>query len=106
MGDRPHVRPKRADIEVVDVDNRAAEIRTLLHYYLARLEAGEPYTGMMIVAEKPRGAFVARETKMTGTDNVAERLGRLALLHDDILDAAREDEERIHDHGVVRRKRA
>lgn len=95
----------RPAIEVVDIDNRRAEMRAVLRHFLERVEAGEDFTGCMVIMEKPRGAYVLRDVKMTSTDNVAERLGRLDLLHDDVLNAADEERERQYDNPP-RRKRA
>jgi hypothetical protein len=85
---------RRHSIEVVDVDNRRAEAIAILRYYLASAERGE-LVGLMVIAETARGGYSARETRMTGTDNVAERVGRLVMLIDDVKDAAEEEPDII-----------
>lgn len=45
-------------------------------------------TGLMIVAELPEGAY---HCSVSSTRNVAERIGRLELLKDDVKASAIED---------------
>lgn len=70
--------------EMIDVGDDLAAIELILKHYLDRTDI----KGLMIIAELPGGAF---EAKYTGTSNVAERLGRLELLKDMVLDDATED---------------
>ena len=78
---------QKVHVEQVELGARRHEITAILTYYLANPER---LTGLMIIAELPNGAY---EMKYTGTENVAERLGRLQLLMEQILDDA---EEIIH----------
>lgn len=76
--------PRKIKVERVDHGNREAEITAILRYYLAH---PEKYKGLMIMAELPDGAY---EVKYSGTENVAERLGRLQLLMHEIVENAEE----------------
>lgn len=60
----------------------------ILEHCLERVRRGE-ITGVMVVLERERGGV---ELKISATDNVAERLGRLDLLHDAVLERAEEDD--------------
>lgn len=76
--------------EIVDSGNRHAEVVAVLRHYLARARAGEEFTGLMLILEKRDGAYV---TAQSGTDNAAERLGRIELIRQDVLELAREEWE-------------
>lgn len=75
---------KKIKVEKVDHGNRKAEIVAILRYYLANPEA---MTGLMVMAELPGGAY---DVKYSGTENVAERLGRLQLLMFEMLECGEE----------------
>lgn len=83
---RPHRRPHVEDLALTDTGRAMALI---LEHYLERVHRGE-LTGIMVVAELPRGAC---ELKLSDTSNVAERLGRLELLKDAVLERAEEEAE-------------
>lgn len=76
--------------EIVDAGDRRKEVIALLRHYLARAEAGDEYTGMMLILETTDGGY---QTAQSGTSNVAERVGRLELLKLDVLDFAVGDDE-------------
>ena len=71
--------------EIVDAGDRRKEVIALLRHYLARAEAGDEYTGMMLILETAGGGYL---TAQSGTSNVAERVGRLELLKLDVLELA------------------
>lgn len=73
---------RRIKVEQVDHGNRQAEIVAILRYYLAH---PEKLKGLMVMAELPDGAY---DVKYSGTENVAERLGRLQLLMHEIVENA------------------
>ena len=77
--------PKPHESEVVDAGNRKAEIVAVLRHYLARAQSGDEFTGMMLILETEGGGYI---TAQSGTSNVAQRLGRLELLKQDVLDLA------------------
>lgn len=80
---------KASNIEVVDVEDRPRELEAILRHYMQRVRANpSAFTGMMIVMEQPGGAF---EMKYSGTSNAAERIGRLEILKDAMLDSTSED---------------
>lgn len=78
----------RRRIEVVDLTDRRLASRRILEHFLERLDADPDFEGVMVIAEYSRGGYRAA---FSGTDNVAERLGRLDLLHREIEDGAEED---------------
>lgn len=77
-------KPKRRRIEDVELANTAFGAQLILEHYIERLKRGE-VVGMMLIAELPGGGV---EMKMSSTANVAERLGRLVLLQDEVLERA------------------
>ncbi len=85
--------PRRRQVENVERSDRRQGAIRILEHYLERLHAGE-VDGIMVVAELPGGAA---ELKQSASWNVAERLGRLDLLHDAVLRDAEdaEDDEAI-----------
>ena len=105
MGER-----QAPSIEVVDVDDLPREMETILRHYLARVRSDpDGFRGLMIVVEQPEGAF---EMKYTGSANAAERIGRLEILKDAMLDSSNEspvedrsDEEPGFQPSVARRRR-
>lgn len=82
MGNGKH---KIERVAIGDADSRAAEITAVLRYYLRHPER---LAGLMLIAETDGGGF---EMKYTGTSNVAERIGRLEILKDAMLEDACED---------------
>ena len=40
--------------------------------------------GLLVIVERPQGAYTATDLVMTGCDNVAERIGRIRLLRDEL----------------------
>ncbi len=78
--------------EVVDHDSPQAEAIAVLRYYLDRAKRGE-LVGIMVIAETTRGGYQMSEIKMTSSENVAERVGRLELLKEAVLDSAHEEGE-------------
>jgi len=75
---------RRVTVEVVNLEDTVAGVAAVLRYYAKHPER---YTGVMVIATMPGGAY---EVKYTGTSNVAERLGQLELLKDQMLDDAEE----------------
>lgn len=62
----------------------------ILRHCYEQVKRGE-LIGLMIIAETERGGYQAVEAFLSGSDNVAERIGRLHLLIDDVKDAAEEE---------------
>ena len=80
---------KKRRFEDVELTNTAFGAQLIVEHYLERLKRGE-VTGLMVIAELPGGGV---ELKMSSTANVAERLGRLVLLQDEVLERAVEAAE-------------
>ena len=78
---------RSATHEVVDVGDRQAECMAILKHAAALVKSGQ-VIGLVLLVELPLGAYRA---SMTGTDNVAERLGRCDLLHAHVMREAKED---------------
>jgi len=88
MGDtKPDLRT-----EVVAVGDPRAEMLAILRHYYRAVKDGR-ITGLMVIAELPEGAYAAAEAKVSSTENLSERLGRLWQLGLDMREAAREDDE-------------
>lgn len=79
---KPHVE----DLQLSDAQRGSLLI---LEHYLERVRRGD-IVGVMVVGEKERGGV---ELKLSGTANVAERLGRLELLKDAVLEQAEDVED-------------
>lgn len=80
---------KRRDIEAVDAGDPKADAIVVLREALARAKRGE-LTGVVVMCELPDGAF---GLLMSESMNVAERLGRLVIAKDMIIEAATGDTE-------------
>lgn len=82
---------KRApgQIEVIDLGEKTADIVAVLRDALGRAQRGE-LTGVMVVLETPEGGF---RCAVSGSSNVAERVGRLELLKDMVIEYAFEDDD-------------
>lgn len=78
---------KRLDVEVVAVGDPREEAMAILRHYHKLAREGR-LTGIMVIAELAHGAYAV--ASVSGTDNLAERLGRLELLRDDLKDRAKE----------------
>ena len=78
---------RKVKVERVKLEARGAEVAAILHYFAKHPER---YKGIMIIGELPDGAY---DVKYSGTANVAERIGRLELLKEQVLDDAEEDTE-------------
>jgi|HubBroStandDraft_2_1064218.scaffolds.fasta_scaffold2323630_2 hypothetical protein len=88
MNHRARRSSRRISVERVDVGSRQAEIVALLRHYLQiAKDDPERLEGLMLIAELPRGAY---EVKYTGTESVAERLGRLQLLMHQMVEQGEE----------------
>ena len=75
---------KKRKVEDLELASTAFGARRILEHYLERVASGE-VTGLMVVAELPGGGA---EMKMSSTANVAERIGRLVLLQEEVIDLA------------------
>lgn len=79
-------RRRRATVEDLQLSDTQLGAVKVLEHYLERVRAGE-VTGVMVIAERPGGGVALA---MSSTANVAERLGRLVLLQDAVLERAEE----------------
>lgn len=77
---------RKVSVERVKLEAQSAEVAAVLHFFAKHPER---YTGIMVIAELPDGAYMV---KYSGTANVAERIGRLELLKEQVLDDAEEDQ--------------
>lgn len=66
-------------VEVVDLGDRRAEALVTLRGIYERTKHGM-VTGLLVVVERPDGAYTASDVVMTGCDNAAERIGRIRFL--------------------------
>lgn len=80
-------KPRKVTVERVRLEEQGAEVAAILDFFAKHPER---YTGVMVIAELPDGAY---QVKYSGTANVAERIGRLELLKEQVLDDAEEDVE-------------
>ena len=83
----PRRRCRAASVEDLELSDTQLGAVKILEHVLERVRAGD-VTGVMVVAERPSGAFTMH---MSSTANVAERIGRLVLLQDAVLERAEED---------------
>lgn len=70
----------RERTEVVDVGDPVSDTVVVLRHALQRAYAGE-LTGVVVVLEQKDGGYHAM---MTPCENVAERIGRISLVIDDV----------------------
>jgi hypothetical protein len=75
---------RKRKVEDLELASTAFGARRILEHYLERVARGE-VVGLMVVAELPGGGA---EMKMSSTLNVAERLGRLVLLKEEVIERA------------------
>lgn len=76
--------PRKPKRETVDVGSAPAEMTAILAHYLGRTAEAK---GFVILVETAGGGY---EVKMTSTTNVAERLGRLELIREAVLEEMEE----------------
>ena len=78
MGASKHY--QRGKVEVLDLGDRTAECLATLRSLSERVRTGGKVCGLLVLIERPMGAYTATDMVMSGCDNVAERLGRIELL--------------------------
>lgn len=69
----------QGNVEVIDLGDRRAEALVTMRALIERIKVGL-VVGLMVIVERPRGAYTATDMVMTGCDNAAERVGRIRFL--------------------------